>query len=137
MDHERAVVLANELKINNSIEFTGELTPQEVNYKISACQFQVLFSNYETFAIVIIESLAAGKPVIATEAGAIPEVLPKEFGILIKPKDEEALSNAILLMAGNYKNYDIEAMRNYAINNFDKLKVGNILMKFYSKVVLN
>ena len=137
MDHKKVVDLASELKINDSIEFTGELTPLEVSRKISSCQFQVLFSNYETFAIVIIESLAAGKPVIATEAGAIPEVLPKEYGMLIKPKDEQALSNAILLMADNYKNYDIEAMRNYAINNYDKPKVGKLLMDFYSQAISN
>ena len=127
------VDLSKKLNIDSKIEFTGELSPKEVSQRINSCDFQVLFSNYETFAIVIAESLAAGKPVIATSTGAIPEVLPKEFGMLIEAKDEDMLSYSILEMAKNYQKYDIEAMRNYAVNNYDKGKVGKQIISFYKK----
>ncbi len=132
-DHQKAIDLSNKLKLDNKIEFTGELSPKEVSQKINSCDFQVLFSNYETFAIVIAESLAAGKAVIATNTGAIPEVLPKEFGLLIDAKDEDMLSKSILEMAKTHQKYDIEAMRNYAVSNYNKDKVGKQIIAFYKK----
>lgn len=132
-DYNKAINLTEELHLKDKVEFTGELSPKEVIQKIDTCNFQVLFSNYETFSIVIAESLSAGKPVIATNAGAIPEVLPKEYGIFVEPKDEEGLSEAILKMAKTHSNYNSDAMRRYAINNYDKIKVGNLILEFYSE----
>jgi len=134
-DHKKMIELSQELNIDSKIEFTGVLEGKALIDKINSCHFKVLFSNYETFAIVLVESLAAGKPVIATNAGAIPEVLPKEYGIIIEPKDEKALSSSMLLMAKNYHKYDKKAMRKYAVDNYDISKIGVQLNKYYKQII--
>ena len=130
-DYNSIIELSKELNLESKIEFTGVLEGEKLTEKVNSCDFLVMNSNYETFAIVIIESLSMGKAVISTDAGAIPEVLPKEFGIFIKPNDSDALSDAMLKMADEYKNYNSDAMHEYARKHYDTIKVGEILNKFY------
>ena len=135
VDLEATKLIAKDLGINDKVVFTGVLEGKELVNTINRCKFSVLFSHYETFAIVIAESLAAEKPVIATRVGAIPEVLPEEFGILVDDNDEEGLSKAIINMAENYMNYDFDAMREYSIESYDKEEVGHQLYQFYKRAL--
>ena len=57
---------------------------------------------YETFGIVVIEAMAAGKPMIASRIGGIPDiVIEGETGFLIPPGDEVALTGAIQRLLDN------------------------------------
>lgn len=56
----------------------------------------------EPFGIVVIEALAAGRPVIATAAGGVLEIIDRpEAGVLVPPGDVEALAQAMLALLGN------------------------------------
>ena len=57
--------------------------------------FFVLFSEYESFSIVIAEAWATGTPVISTSVG-IASNMNKELGIQVQSKNLESLKNAML-----------------------------------------
>ncbi|MCB4234228.1 glycosyltransferase family 4 protein [Kaistella anthropi] len=62
---------------------------QEVSEKMRASDCFVLFSDYENFPCVLLESLSTGTPVIATKVGGIPEVVNEKNGILISNSKDE------------------------------------------------
>ena len=54
----------------------------------------------EGFGIAVVEALAAGKAVVATKVGGIPEVVEEgETGLLVPPMILSALTAAVLLSA--------------------------------------
>ena len=127
--------LAAKLGLAEQVIFTGVLEGAELVDAMSTCSFSVLFSHYETFAIVIPENLSLGIPVIATRVGGIPEVLPEKYGILVPPGNEEALTKAMLYMIKNHNKYDREEMRNYVEENYSYEEVGKSFLEFYQSAL--
>jgi alpha-1,6-mannosyltransferase len=49
----------------------------------------------ETFGLVVVEAMACGRPVVATRAGAIPEIVDESVGQLAEPHDAMSLAEAV------------------------------------------
>ena len=62
----------------------------------------VLPSLWEGQPIAMLEAMAAGRPVVATKVGGIPEIIVDgENGLLAEPKDEVSLAEKISLLIGD------------------------------------
>lgn len=72
----------------------------------------VLPSYYEGLPISVLEGMAAGKAVIGTTVGALPEVVGDENGILVEPGDVEGLAAAMLKCSG-----DVSLLQSMSGNN--------------------
>lgn len=83
--------LSKELGVEESIQFLGHVTDTPSLYQCS--DITVLPSEYpEPFGRIIIESMACGVPVVASQTGGIPEILTGEFQRgLFTPGDEQEL----------------------------------------------
>src|SRR3989339_291350 len=68
-----------------------------------ACDLAVVPSTEpESFGMVAIEAMAAGRPVIAAAHGGILDIVePGITGLLVKPKDEGALADAMERLLGD------------------------------------
>lgn len=77
------------------VTFRGGLSHKEVMKALNDSAIFVLPSYSEGFPNVIIEAMAAGKAIIATDVGAIPEMLGNNCGIVISPKNISQLVNSI------------------------------------------
>jgi len=86
----------NNLGIAEYVKFVGEKPHREIPLWMNACNVFILPSLNEGFGGVLIEAMACGKPVVATNVGGIPENMNKDCGILVEPKDSDALADAIL-----------------------------------------
>jgi glycosyltransferase involved in cell wall biosynthesis len=117
------------------IHFLGEKKPEEVCNWLQNSDFFVLFSNYENAPVVISESLACGKPVLSSNVGGIAEQINETNGILINAKDEVALKNKMDFLLNNFSNYDKEAIRNAAINQFSYKAVGEKIYNEYKRIL--
>lgn len=79
----------------DGVEFLGELSHPEAIDLMASCDLFVLPSYTEGFPNAVLEAMALGKAVVATDVGAIPEMLAEECGILVKPKDLVNLNTAL------------------------------------------
>jgi glycosyltransferase involved in cell wall biosynthesis len=91
---------AKTLNVHDTVIFTG--TRRDIPSLLAAMDIFVLSSLWEGLSISLIEAMAAGKPVIATDIPPFREVVNTEkIGILIPPKHSEAIADAIELLLRN------------------------------------
>jgi len=95
---EKLLLDAKRNNCDGWIEFTGELSFNEVIKEMLAASIFVLPSHSEGFPNVILESMACGCTIIASSVGAIPEMLEGESGLLIPPADVNSLREGIIKM---------------------------------------
>jgi glycosyltransferase involved in cell wall biosynthesis len=81
--------------LGRRITLAGECPPQGVARAYRAADAFILPSFHEGYGMVYAEAMVHGLPVIATTAGAIPETVPPEAGLLVPPGDPAALARAV------------------------------------------
>ncbi|GAI15492.1 unnamed protein product [marine sediment metagenome] len=89
--------LAQALGIPDKLCFLGRVPDDTLRLLYSSCDLFVLPSRLEGLGIVVLEAMAAGKPIIATSVGGIPELIESgQNGILVEAGDEGKLASAIV-----------------------------------------
>ncbi len=135
-DFQQIQEYSKTLHLEPYVIFTGLIEEEEQlaeYYRQSCCM--VMFSNYENMPVVINESLACGKPVIATRVGGIAEIIDSNKGILIEPGDEDSLCEAMNFMLDHATDYDARALRDYAVENFSFSRVGKRFFEIYQEII--
>lgn len=77
----------------NDVIFTGYLSDNDVANLYKNCYTFVIASNYEGFGLSPLEAQSCGAPVIAAEAGSLPEVLA-DSALLFNPENQNNLVEA-------------------------------------------
>jgi len=78
--------------LGDRIELTGPVTQERLAEFYAAADLFVLPSRFEGYGMAYAEAIAHGVPVVATHAGAIPDTVPGDAGILVPPDDVDALA---------------------------------------------
>ncbi|OHD07654.1 MAG: hypothetical protein A2086_16105 [Spirochaetes bacterium GWD1_27_9] len=119
--------------LEDKIEFIGEVKPETIKYWFNIADFSLLPSHTEGFPLVIIESLASGTPVIASNVGGIPEIITiDEFGKIIESKNADQLATAILEFLDKKKNSDLIKQK---AKKFDMSIQANKIMSEYITLI--
>jgi glycosyltransferase involved in cell wall biosynthesis len=127
---------AKELGISDNIVFTGFRT--DVKDILAALDIYVLPSLSEGLGTAIIEAAAAGRPIVTSNVGGIPDVITNgETGLLVPPENPDALSAAILRFYQDraFAKHCGEAAAKHAQENFSEDLLGEKTEAFY-KVAL-
>lgn len=135
VDKEKYKALVKNLKLEENIKFKGRMVSKLLIAEMNASDALIMFSNYETFCLVIIEAFACAKPVITSNAGAIKTYMKPELGILVEKTDETALAKAILEFTQTSEKFDKEYIRNFAVENYSYEKVGEKLNEIYDQAI--
>ncbi len=87
--------------------FTGFVDDITLKKCYALCDLYVCPSRLEGFGLTILEAFAAGKPVVATKVGAIPELVHDgQNGILVPPDSVTAMATAIVLILQDSESYE-------------------------------
>ncbi|MGH2856092.1 MAG: glycosyltransferase [Solirubrobacteraceae bacterium] len=88
---------AARLGIDTAVSFLGSRADMED--VLASADVAVLSSDYEGMPLAVLEYMAAGLPVVATQVGGVPEVvLEGETGFLVAPRDPAALAEKVRLL---------------------------------------
>ncbi|MEX0603051.1 MAG: glycosyltransferase family 4 protein, partial [Bacteroidota bacterium] len=93
----RLTTMAHDLGVSNDVTFLPHT--DNVPGFLSAIDIFVLPSLNETYGYVVPEAMAMAKPIVATAAGGIPEIISDgQNGVLVRPSDAEDLAEKIITL---------------------------------------
>jgi glycosyltransferase involved in cell wall biosynthesis len=82
------------------ITVTGRVPHDEVPARLAAARVVCGVSLVEPFGQSLLEGMAAGRPVVATQVGGPPEFVSPEAGVLVDPESESAIHDGLRRAAG-------------------------------------
>ena len=124
--------LTQNLGLNGYIKFLGQKKYDYVALYMNACNILVLPSLNEGLPVVLCEALACGKPVVATKVAGTPELVNKDVGYLVKPKDVDDLAKKIILALN--KKWDKKKLLKRA-KEFSVTNSANKLINVYNSLL--
>ena len=109
---------AANLGLQDCVRFMGDR--RDVAGMLASLDLTVLPSDSESLSNAVIESMAAGVPVVASQVGGNPELLTQERGILVPAGEETSLAEAMLALLQNdaLRTQMGQNCRRFALENF-------------------
>ena len=95
-DVERVI---HELRLEDAVHLAGYRT--DADALLAAADVAVLSSREEGMGSVLLDALLFGRPIAATRAGGIPEVVGDDCGVIVPTENPAALGDAIARIAGD------------------------------------
>jgi len=90
----RLLKIIDQLNISHLCEWRGWIDDEDKLLLLNQCQGLIIASLWEGFGLPALEAMACGTPVIASNEGALPEVVG-DYGYLINPFDIESIAYAM------------------------------------------
>jgi glycosyltransferase involved in cell wall biosynthesis len=124
----RQYCLENEI-LDKIVFIKGYIKPELIPGVICQSDFLLQYSHFETQGTALLEAMACGKPVLASEVGGMKELINDKNGILVKTNNEQDLYDKLSFMLDNFRSFNPEIIRKNIIDNFSNKVVGE---KFYN-----
>lgn len=132
---EKILELAQELKLQHRIVFTGEVKQQHLPILLDNSECFVNLSGYEGFGLAVLEAVTSDTPVIASNRSSYPEVL-QDAAILVDPLDSTKTSEKILNLLHDSKNRNKQSKaRKLLANKYSWDKTASETLKALAKTV--
>ena len=130
----------SELELTNQVHLLGYIPDEELPVAYRAANFSVVpTTTFEGFGLIIIESLAAGTPVIGTPIGGIPEILqPFCPDLLFESATIEHIAQGILeILSDRRKLPNPETCQAYIETNYSWSHISRQIKSVYFKALTN
>lgn len=125
--------LAAELQLDQHVVWLGAPDRSTMPDVYRSADAFVLASRHESFGIVVIEALASGLPVVATECGGPEETVTPECGALVPPEDPVALADA--MAATMHRQFDSQEIRRYFESKYSAAAAIPRIVQMYREAI--
>jgi len=135
--HAQLRQLADGLGVAERVDFLGFLPQDQVRSWMQRAQLFVLPSLEEAQGVVLLEALACGTPVVASQVDGIPEVITPDVGVLVPPADPAALAGAIrAALASSSRWADMSrCARERAVTVYDWNRIAQQFVVLYQSMI--
>ncbi|MGD0235741.1 MAG: glycosyltransferase [Syntrophorhabdales bacterium] len=134
---QRLENLSQSLKIDESVSFLGLVKQEMLPFFYSAADVCVVPSYYESFGLVVLESLACGTPVVATKVGGAESVIRHgETGYVVIDNDPYRLADkiALFLSTPNGNIAFVDSVR-ASVTKYDWSNITEAMIEEYQSVL--
>jgi glycosyltransferase involved in cell wall biosynthesis len=87
--------LATKLGLNERVHFRGKLAPDALTACYVRASVFALATRYEGYGMVFAEAMVHGLPIVTCAAGAVPDTVPADAGMLVPADDVAAFAGAL------------------------------------------
>ncbi len=122
-----------ELGMVDKVTFYGLASQPELVKLLQEADIFVLPSLYETFAVVLIEAMACGLPVVATKCGGPQSIITSDCLGELCEIDENELRTKITKVINT--EYDSDIIRNYVLQNYSSKVFAEKVIDVYHPAV--
>jgi len=128
--------LADKLGIANKVELLKKLTNEQVAMVLNESSIFVMSSVSEGFPKALVEAMACGTPVVATDVGSCREII-NGVGFIVKPRDPEGFKKALNRLIEN-EEVRVEFSRRCqeVAKRYDWKNTSKIVESEYRKLIL-
>lgn len=134
---QKLAARAKALNVASQYRYHGVYThPEERSAFMKSVDVFVMPSFTEGTPNCVVEAMAHGKPIIASEVGGVPDMIGDDTGVLVPAGDPQALANAMLRMADDNalrRSMGLEARARYE-RFFSPAAVLPLIMETYKRV---
>jgi len=100
--YEKLRLLSVELNVDKNITFLNFISEDEMLEMYASADIFVLPSKFENCPMVLLEAIASGIPVVASNVGGIPQILDNgKYGLLAEPESPEDFAQKIITLIKN------------------------------------
>lgn len=136
---QRLESLSQSLKIHESVIFLGLVKQETLPFFYSAADLCVVPSYYESFGLVVLESLACGTPVVATKVGGAESVIRHgETGYVVIDNDPYRLADkiALFLSTSNGNTAFVDSVR-ASVTKYSWSNITEAIIEEYQSVLMD
>jgi glycosyltransferase involved in cell wall biosynthesis len=132
-----------QLGIADAVHVVSDISDAQLGELIGSAEIMCVPSLYEGFSLPAVEAMSCGTPLVATRAGALPEVVgtdetgQSECAVLVEPGDAEALATALrtLIESPETRERLGAAGRRRALKRYSWTAVAEATVAVYSEAI--
>jgi glycosyltransferase involved in cell wall biosynthesis len=123
-----------DLELKERVFLLGKKQRIEIQKILSFSDVFVLYSKFETFGVVYIESLACGLPILGLKNGGAEYIIESDNGYLVIEDKVEDLADGFKFMYENQKTFNKERMIKNCYNKYSEDVVVTLLTELYNSI---
>jgi glycosyltransferase involved in cell wall biosynthesis len=119
--------------IDHLIDYRSEVPQPMLADEMRKCHAMILYSRFETFGCVVIEAMASGIPVIASDIPVMREIIAdKKSGVFVPLENPSALADKMLWMMEHYHQFNPQMISQQALELYSFEKAGKMFDDFFT-----